>query len=277
MAGTPIKLGSAAGTRLVFERGSRITTTDSGIQSCAVSALCPDGANVFNFIPAAGSNFNNVFGNSYLPATFKVDYTGGGADIEYLEGLAARVTINFKRPDPNRQVGRPGAKIAVDSAVNYKSILSGAFYPTPIVGFPAGGDTNADVMGFPEPIVTVSYANLTVPPISRGLNGLYATPDEPAAAGFPVLTQIRVRFDIQLPVGGVITYWNGTAYVSYGPAATNVIFQFRLIFDPNSLGWQLQKVKADPQADSSFFDCEEQWRMKYFFTGVQFLRIIPAP
>jgi len=277
MAGEPIKLGSAAATRLVFERGSRITTTPSGIQACAVSALCPDGANVFNFIPAAGSNFNNVFGNSYLPATFKVDYVGGGADIEYLEGKAARVTINFKRPDPNRQQGRAGAKISVDSAVNYKSILSGSFYPTPVIGFPAGGDNNADLMGFPEPIVRVEYSNLTVPPISRGFNGLYATPDEPAAAGFPILTQIRCRFDVYLPVGSTIQYWNGTAFVSYGPAAANVIFQFRLIFDPNSLGWQLQKVKADPQADSSFYDCAEEWRMKYFFTGVQFIRIIPAP
>jgi hypothetical protein len=277
MAGEPIKLGSAAGTRLVFERGSRITTTDSGIQSCAVSALCPDGANVFNFIPVAGANFNNVFGNSYLPATFKVDYTGGGADIEYLEGKAARVTINFKRPDPNRLTGRAGAKIGVDSAVNYKSILSGTFYPTPVIGWPASGDSNADLMGFPEPIVTVSYVNATIPRLSRGFNGLYATPDEPAAAGFPVLEQIRIRFDVPLSAGATITYWNGTAYVNYGPAAANVIFQFRLIFDPNPLGWQLQKVKADPQADASFYDCEEQWRMKYFFNGVQFVRIIPAP
>jgi hypothetical protein len=277
MAGEPIKLGSAAGTRLVFERGSRITTTPSGIQSCSVSALCPDGANVFNFIPAAGANFNNVFGNSYLPATFKVDYVGGGADIEYLEGKSARVTINFKRPDPNRVQGRAGAKISVDSAINYKSILSGSFYPTPVLGFSASGDANIDLMGFPEPIVTVQYSNTTVPPIARGFNGLYATPDEPAAAGFPILPEMRIRFDVPIPVGATISYWNGTDFIGYGPAVGNVIFQFRLIFDPNPLGWQLQKVKADPQADSSFFDCSEEWRMKYYFAGVQFIRIVPAP
>jgi hypothetical protein len=277
MAGEPIKLGSAGGNRLVFERGSRITTTPSGIQSCSVSALCPDGQNVFNFVPAAGANFNNVFGNNYLPATFKVDYTGGGADIEYLEGKAARITINFKRPDPNQAQGRPGAKIGVDSAVNYKSVLSGAFYPTPVLGWPASGDPNHDVMGFPEPIVYVRYNNPTVPPIARGFNGLYATPDEPAAAGFPVMPEIRVRFEVFLPNGATIQYWDGSAYVNYGPAVGNKIFVFRLIFSPNSLGWQLQKVKADPQADSSFYDCEEEWRMKYFFNGVQFVRISPAP
>jgi hypothetical protein len=276
MAGEPIKLGSAAGNRLVFERGSRITTSASGIQSCSVSALCPDGQNVFNFIPAAGANFNNVFGNSYLPATFKVDYTGGGADIEYLEGKAARITINFKRPDPNQTQGRAGAKIGVDSAINYKSILSGTYYPTPVKGVPASGDQNNDLMGFPEPIVYARYNSITIPPIARGVNGLYATPNETAATGFPVCNEIRVRMEIYVPDGSSISYWDGSAYVNYGPAVGNKLFVFRLIFQPNSLGWQLQKVKADPQADSAFYDCEEEWRMKYFFTGVQFIRISPA-
>src|SRR4030095_11784106 len=218
MAGEPIKLGSAAGNRLIFERGSRITTSASGIQSCAVMALCPDGQNVFNFLPPAGANFNNVFGNSYLPATFKVDITGGGYDIEYLEGKAARVTINFKRPDPTRTTGRAGATIAVDSAINYKSILSGTFYPTPVVGVPASGDQNSDLMGFPEPIVYVRYSNPTIPPLARGFNGFQAAPDEAAAAGFPDLRQIRVRWDVAIPKGATVTYWNGTAFVNYGPA-----------------------------------------------------------
>jgi hypothetical protein len=278
MAGSaPIRLGSAATNALVFESGSKITTSDSGIQSCSVQGLYADGSTVHNVIPAAGTTFNSVFGNSYLPSTFKVDYSGGGAEIEYLEGRIARVTITFKRPDPNRAQGRIGAKIAIDSVVNYKSIVSGSYYPTPVVGVPASGDDNKDVMGFPEPIVYVRYSSTILPRISRGFNGLYALPTEPDAAGFPLLAQIRIRWDTFLQSGATITYWNGTAYVSYGPAVGDKLFRFRLIFDPNSLGWQLQKLKAEPQADSSFFDVEEEWRGKYFFTGLVFLEIVPLP
>lgn len=272
MAGDPIKLGSAAGTRLVFERGSRITTSDSGIQSCAVSALCPDGQNVFNFVPPAGANFNNVFGNSYLPATFKVDYTGGGADIEYLEGKAARITINFKRPDPSRATGRPGAKISVDSAINYKSILDQQQQPA----IQASDGTRPSIFGFPEPIVTVRYVATNPPPIAGGnVGGLYAQPGTSRAAGFPDLSEIDTPIDFSLPSGSVVTYFNGTTFVSMGPLGSATLFHFIMIFVPNPLGWQLQKLRWEPQTDSSFYDVEEDWRGAYFFAGVRLSSHVP--
>jgi hypothetical protein len=271
MAGDPIKLGSAAGGRLVFERGSRITTSESGIQSCAVNALCPDGQNVFNFIPVAGANFNNVFGTSYLPATFKVDYTGGGADIEYLEGKAARITINFKRPDPNRVQGRTGAKISVDSTLNYKSILDQWQQPA----IQASDGTKPSMFGFPEPIVTVKYTSATPPPIGGGLTGLYAKPGTTNAAGFPTLNETDVQMDFSLPSGSTITYFNGTAFVNMGPIAAATLFHFVMVFLPNPLGWQLEKLKWDPQADASFYDVEESWRGSYFFAGVRLQSHVP--
>jgi hypothetical protein len=263
--GDPIKLGSAAGARLIFEKGSRITTSNSGIQSCSVSALCPDGANVFSFLPAAGANFNNVFGNSYLPATFKVDITGGGYDIEYLEGKAARVTINFKRPDPNRAQGRSGAKISVDSAINYKSILDQWQQPA----ISAADGTRPSEFGFPEPIVTVSYVNLT-PPTIGGANTLYAPANTSRTAGFPTLNEIDVPIDFVVPDGSVVTYFDGTTFKSFtasGPQALH----FAMVFLPNPLGWQLEKLKWDPQSDSSFYDVEETWRGAYFFNSVRLL------
>jgi hypothetical protein len=271
MAGEPIKLGSAAGNRLVFERGSRITTTDSGIQSCSVSALCPDGQNVFSYVPTAGANFNNVFGNSYLPATFKVDYTGGGADIEYLEGKAARITINFKRPDPSRVQGRTGAKISVDSAINYKSILDQWQQPA----IQASDGTRPSLFGFPEPIVTVSYTSTSPPPIGGGFSGLYAKPETTSAAGFPSLNEIDVPLDFSLPSGSAITYFNGTTFVNMGPLASATLFHFVMVFQPNPLGWQLEKLRWEPQADSSFYDVEETWRGSYFFVGVRLLSHVP--
>jgi hypothetical protein len=264
--GAPIKLGSAAGTVLVFEKGSRVTTSDSGIQSCAVQALCPDGANVFSFVPPAGALFSNVFGNNYLPSNFKVDYTGGGADIEYLEGKAARITFNFKRPDPNRTQGRAGAKIGVDSAINYKSILDA--WQVPAVQ--ASDGTMPSKFGFPEPIVTVKYVATTPPPIGGGLSGLYALTGSSAAAGFPVLAQLAVPLDFTLKDGSVVTYFDGTKFQSYTCSGAQVV-HFRMIFTPNPLGWQMEKLKWDPQADSSFYDVEETWRGAYFFNSVQFL------
>jgi hypothetical protein len=265
MAGTPIKLGSAAGASLIFEKGSRITTTASGIQSCAVSALCPDGANVFAFLPPAGSTFNFVFGNNYLPATFRVDITGGGYDIEYLEGKAARVTINFKRPDPNRPTGRSGAKISVDSAINYKSILDQWGLPAIVA---ADGTTPA-VYGFPEPITTVKYASITPPAIGGGLNPLYAQPGTPRTAGFPNLAEIDIALDFTVPNGTVVTYFDGTTFQSFTATGPQVC-HFQQVFFPNPMGWKLEKLKWDPQSDSSFYDVEETWRGQYFFNGVRF-------
>jgi len=269
--GNPIKLGSAAGNRLVFERGSRITTSESGIQSCSVMALCPDGQNVFSYIPVAGANFNNVFGTSYLPATFKVDYTGGGADIEYLEGKAARITINFKRPDPNRVQGRSGAKISVDSALNYKSVLDQWQQPA----IKASDGTRPTIFGFPEPIVTVKYSSSSPPPIGGGSSGLYAKPGMPSAAGFPLLAEIDVPIDFNLPSGSSVSYFDGTNFVSMGPLGSATLFHFVNVFQPNPLGWQLDKLKWDPQADSSFYDVEETWRGAYFYIGVRLQSHVP--
>jgi hypothetical protein len=263
--GDPIKLGSAAGSRLVFERGSRITTTPSGIQSCAVSALCPDGANVFSFLPAAGTTFNLVFGNSYLPSTFRVDVTGGGYDIEYLEGKAARVTINFKRPDPTRTQGRPGAKISVDSAINYKSILDAWQQPA----IQASDGTRPSLFGFPEPIVTVKYVSVT-PPTIGGINTLYAQPGTPRTAGFPSLSEIDAPLDFTIPNAGVVTYFDGTAFRTFTASGTQIC-HFQMVFLPNPLGWQFEKLKWDPQSDSNFYDVEETWRGAYFFNSVRFL------
>jgi len=266
MPGNPIKLGSAAGSVLIFEKGSRITTSESGIQSCAVSALCPDGANVFSFLPPAGSTYNFVFGNNYLPSTFRVDITGGGFDIEYLEGKAARVTINFKRPDPNRPQGRSGAKISVDSAINYKSVLDNWQQPA----IQASDGTRPPVFGFPEPIVTVKYANVTPPPIGGGVSALYAQPGTPRTAGFPNLAEIDANIDFTVPNGSAVSYFDGTTFQNFVASGTQVC-HFQLVFLPNPLGWKFDKLKWDPQSDSNFFDVEETWRGQYFFSGVRFL------
>jgi hypothetical protein len=269
MAGEPIKLGSAAGSRLIFQTGSRITTSDSGIQSCSVQALCPDGANVFSFLPAAGANFNNVFGNSYLPADFKVDITGGGYDIEYLQGKAAKVTINFKRQDPNAPGGggRAAAKISVDSAINYKTVFGASF------SMAASGDQSGEsTIGFPEPIVTVKY-NADTPPVIGGgsLSSLYALPDSAKAAGFPTLAEIVIPLKIVVGTGTSGGYYNGSTIVSFGPLTAPQLFQFTISFIPNPLGWQLTKLKWDPVSGESFYDVEENWRGFYTVGATKFI------
>jgi hypothetical protein len=271
MAGAPIKLGSAAAGGLVFQTGSRITTDEQGIQRADIIALYGGGG-----IPslARGTPYNEVFDNGFLPGSFVLD----SLDIEFLPAKALSGTIVFKRTDP-AQSGRTKATISVDSVVNYKSILSGSFYPTPFIGVPASGDPNLNVIGFPEPIVTVSYNSSSMPRIARGVNGLYATPDEPAAAGFPVLSDIRVRFEIRLSAGAAGQYWNGTAFIAFGPLTVDSIFQFRFMFSANPLGWQLQKLKWDPVGNPgapAAYGIEEQWRGLYFFTGVEFIRVVPA-
>jgi len=281
MAGEPLKLGSAAGSRLVFERGSRITTTDSGIQSCAVSALCPDGANVFNFIPLAGANCNNVFGNSYLPATFKVDYAGGGADIEYLEGKAARVTINFKRPDPNRVTGRAGAKISVDSVINYQSPLNQNSLT--FIAYAGGGSATSGLssfgpLGFPEPVVLVKYNNNTRPNIGvGGLSQLYALPGSTNASGFPDTPSMFYNLSVPVQIGGSVTYYKASTgqFVTVGPLIILTTFNFQIEYRPNPLGWQLNRLKSDPIAGESFYDVQEEWRTTYFVYGTTLVSTSP--
>jgi hypothetical protein len=264
MAGDPIKLGSAAGSRLVFEQGSRVTTSASGIQSCAVKAIYGDGANMFSVLPAAGDTFPTVFGNGYLPASFKVDYSSDGPDIEYLGGKAARVTLNFKRAVAGTR------KVSLDSAINYKSIL-GTWGSPAIVA--ATGET-PEPTGFPEPIATLKYNSVTQPQITGGTGSLYALPGSARAAGFPDLAIIYIPIDFNIADGGVITWFDGTAFQSF-TATGNTLLHFRIVFEPNPLGWQLQKLKSDPIAAASFYDVEETWRNSYFLTGVQLISHVP--
>src|SRR5258705_10017448 len=119
MAGTvPIKLGSASGTAWTFQSSSSATTDQYGIQTCEVKGLFPDGSSVFSNIPAEGTSFSSVFGNSYLPATFLLDFFEGTPSVEYQDATVARVNFKFKRIDPlfvNRRI------ISVDSVLNYDS------------------------------------------------------------------------------------------------------------------------------------------------------------
>src|SRR6266436_3608484 len=155
MAGEVVRLGSALEPHLIFQDGSTITTSTSGIQECSIKALCPDAAHVFDFVPKAGDTYNTVFGNSYLPDDFKVDYTGGGAQLDYLKGNAAQITLTFKRPDPTTagENARANATVAVDSVINYKSLLGG-IAPVPLRDVSGEAVT---ALGFPEPVVTVKY------------------------------------------------------------------------------------------------------------------------
>lgn len=268
-AGDPIRLGSAAGTQLIFESNSTVTTSDSGIQSCSVKALYGDGQNVFSVIPAAGVSFNSVFGNSYLPSSFLVDYTEGGPTIDYLDGRVARVTITFKRQDPAQTNSR---KIFVDSTINYQSALG------PMSWILASGtEASENIFGFPEPVVTVKYNSNTRPGIgSGGLAQLYAQPGSPNASGFPDAPDITVPISIPVAAGAVVTYFNGTTFVTV-TLSVPTLFNFILVFKANPRGWQLIKLKSDPVASSNFYDVEENWRNFYVFTGVTFVSAIPPP
>lgn len=255
---------------MIFEAGSKITTSDSGIQSCEIKSLCSYGSLVFSVIPPAGATFSSVFGNSYLPSTFKVDYTGGGPDIEYLEGTIARVTITFKRQDP-AQVGV--RKIYVDSTLNYKSMLSPIFF----TGYAASGEDQDGVFGFPEPTVTVKYNSTSQPGIGGGtLTSLYATPGSSNAAGFPAAPDMAVPWTFVVPRNGVVSWFDGTT-IQNATVAVDTTFIFNLNFYANPRGWQLTKLKSDPVAASSFWDVEENWRNFYFFRSVTFVSAVPPP
>lgn len=268
MAFDPIRLGSAAASGLVFSTGSRITTSDSGIQSCAVKAVCADGANIFSILPAAGTPFSSVFGNSYLPSNFLVDYTDTGPEIEYLEGRIAQVTFNFKRQDPTQFGVR---KIYVDSTLNYKSFLSPLIYS----GLAATGENQDGIFGFPEPVVTVKYNSATRPGIgSGGLSQIYALPGSSNASGFPDAPDISFPYTFIVPPGSVVSYISGGNIVTVTVTATTT-FNFGINFGANPRGWQLIKLKSDPVAAANFYDVEENWRNFYFFKDVTFISRTP--
>lgn len=278
MPGTdPIRLGAAALSALVFETGSRVTTSDSGIQSCSVKATCADGANIFNLLPAAGVPFSAVFGNNYLPASFLVDYTDSGPEIEYLEGKIARVTFNFKRQDPT-QIGV--RKIFVDSVINYDSPLSLQTLLFYNYTAPVAGDTNSRFtgFGFPEPVVTVKYNSNSRPAIgSSNLSQLYALPGSSNAQGFPPTTNMDIPVSIPLPIGATVTYYDGTRMVQVGPLTVRTTANFVLNYRADVLGWKLMRVKSDPVAAANFYDVEEEWRTFYYQYSAQFVSMIPPP
>lgn len=271
MPGTdPIRLGSAALlTGFTFEAGSRVTTSDSGIQSCQVRALFSDGANVFSNIPPAGTSFNTLFGNAYLPSSFVIDYTDSGPEVEYLEGKIARVTFNFKRQDPTQMNQR---KIFVDSTINYTTALIPLRYL-----LATGENSTESEFGFPEPIVIVKYNSSIRPGIgSGGLSQLYAQPGSSNASGFPPTPEINVPLVLNLPAGVNVTYFDGETFVNSTLTAPT-IFTYAQIFRPNPSGWQLTRLKSDPVAAASFYDVEETWRNFYIFFQVQFVSAIPTP
>ena len=280
MALDPIRIGSAALSTLVFEAGSQITTSDSGIQSCSVKALSGDGQNIFSNLPAAGTPFSSVFGNNYIPSNFLVDYTDSGPQVEYLEGRIARVTFNFKRQDPT-QVGV--RKVFVDSVINYQSPLNEN--TVTFIAYSGGGGATSGLStfgpyGFPEPIVTVKYNSSTRPNIgSGGLSQLYALPGSSNASGFPAAPPINNNASIPVQPGASVTYYDAAsqAFVTVGPVVVQTIFTFVTEYRPNVLGWQLTRLKSDPVAAASFYDIEEEWRTYYFAYGAHLVSAVPPP
>jgi hypothetical protein len=259
----PIKLGSARAGGLIFNT-STSRTSDSGIDEATVIALYgggPIGAST------RGQPYSAFFSNGFLPDTYLSD----SIDLEYLEGQVLRATIVFKRPNPSL-TGRTAARIYTDSVINYKSLLSPIFW----TGVAANGEAQDGVFGFPEPVVTAKYNSATQPGIgSGGLATLYALPGSITAAGFPAVPDIAVAYSPVLPVGSTVTYFNGTTFVSAGPLTAQTTFNFNLNFKPNSRGWQLTRLKADPVSGQSFYDVEENWRNYYYFFNVTFINRVP--
>lgn len=265
----PIKLGSASGTVWTFESGSSVSTDEYGIQTCDVRALFPAGESVYSFIPAEGATFGSVFGNSYLPSTFLLDFLDGAPGIEYQDAKVARVTFKFKRIDPlfsstNRRI------VTVDSVINYEhNALSQVVVWT-------SGIAQNNVFGFPDPTATVTYSTATQPGIgSGGLSNLYALPGSANASGFPAVPTISIPYTFSLSAGAVISYWDGAAFQSFTVVVTPTAFVFNLNFISNPRGWQLVKLKYDPVANRNFFAVEETWRNFYSFQSVTYVSHTP--
>ena len=272
MASTPIKLGSAAGTSLIFTTGSKVTTDDKGVQSCSVTALYGDGQNVFSALPAAGTPFNAIFGNNYLPSDFKVDITGGGFDIEYAEGKSARVTINFKRPDPTQPPGPNGQrnrKVSFDTQISYKSLTS--YSVIGLSGTMASSGSEADDryarIGIPEPVVSLTYNIDNQPNITQ--QQLFGQLD---TTGFPTVSGISVPFSLPAFSGAQVVYYaNGQVITEV--VSGNYSYNFTINFSP--LGWRLTRLHSTPHADETFFDVEEQWTNIFDLSGSSFVGRTP--
>jgi len=257
--GSPIKLGSAAAPRLIFQEGSTITISDSGIQECSIKALCPDARNVFNYIPAAGTSYNTIFANDYLPADFKVDRSSNSSiQISYDKGTSASLTISFKRPDPDK-TGAASRKISLDTAFRFLSTTMFDF------GRELTGDSVGLVSspGIAEPVVTVRYNSDTFPHIG---GAVYALDGSPQAAGFPTVDDIVFRTSV------------AHLDVQQQPALiTNIIYVIETTFSPSPIGWQQTGLKAEPVADKSFYDITETWRRFYMPQSVNIISQSNAP
>lgn len=267
MPGTsPIKLGSAALNGWIFQSGSNSTTDEYGIQSCAVDAIFPDGSNVYSNIPSEGSTFGSVFGNSYLPSSFLLDFFEGAPAVTFQDGTTAKATFKFKRIDPlfvNRRT------VSVDSVINYQNnALSQVMLFT-------NGLLQNNVFGFPDPTATVKYSTSTQPGIGTGgLSSIYALPGSSNTSGFPNVPDIPIPYTFRVPAGSVISYWDGTTFQSF-TAGSDTTFIFNLNFIANPRGWQLVKLKYDPIAARNFFAVEEEWRNFYSFLSATFVSHTP--
>ncbi len=284
MPGTsPIPLGSAV-SGWTFEAASSVEESASGIQTCTVSALWPVGSTVLSNLPAAGASVSVIEGSGYIPSSFVLDYSEAGPNIDYLEGKIARVKFKFRRQDPNR-IGRMFAIVESDSVINYKSPLNENSLQ--FIAYNAGGAASAGAgtfgsFGFPEPVVTVIYNSTTQPAIGTGsLSQLYALPGSSGAFGFPPVPPIFNPISFPVSPGGSVTYYTGTngpnsGFITVGPVAVQTQFNFISRYDPNVLGWQLEKIKTMPIAGGAFYDVSEEWRIYYLVpSGATFVSAIP--
>ncbi len=274
MAGTsPIKLGSASLSSWTFEAASSISTSPSGIQSCVVSALWPDGSTILSNLPVAGASVSGIEPTGYIPSSFVLDLTENGPSIDYLEGRIARAKFAFKRQDPNRTGSTASRQVFADTVLNYDSQFNQQTMA--VVGL--GGVNNVSLtgqnpntFGFPEPKVTVKYNSTSEPDFTGTLANMYALPGSARAAGFPNVGDVTVPSTFPVGSGAVVSYFDGTNFVSLLLSAPTT-FYFETIYKSHPRGWQLINFKYDPVANRSFFDVEEEWRNYYFFFGTTFI------
>lgn len=276
MPGTnPIRLGSATVNGWIFASGSFTTTDEYGIQSATIKANTAAGDQALSLIPAEGSSFGSVFGNSYLPSTFLLDFFDGTPEVAYQDARVATVSFKFKRIDPlfvNRRT------ISVDTVLNYDSQFNQQSFS--VIGL--GGTvalsltgSNPNVFGFPEPVVSVKYSTTSPPGIGSGdLSTLYALPGSSKASGFPDPADVTVPTTFIAPAGSLVTYFDGTTYQSIQPV-TDSRFEFITRYRSHPRGWQLTNLRYNPIANRNFFAVEETWRNYYFFFGSQFVSHTP--
>ncbi len=275
MPGTsPIQLGSAV-SGWTFEAASSVEESASGIQTCTVQALWPVGSTVLSNLPAAGASVSVI--TSYIPSSFLLDYTESGPSVDFIEGTVARVKFKFKRQDPNRTGATASRQVFADTVLNYDSQFNQSTFA--VIGL--GGVANVSLtgenpnkFGFPEPKVTVKYNSTTEPDFTGTLTNMYALPGTPPALGFPNVGEVIVPQVFQASAGSVVTYYDGTAFVSV-LLSVDTTFTFSNIFKSHPRGWQLINFKYDPVANRSFFDVEEQWRNYYTFFGTSLLSRVP--